>query len=127
MRLCGGVEVEFHISLISAPDGSCQHLFPPTPGKMLWYVSGRRLGESEGLSGCGEKDKSLFSARTCRRCTATIYVDTQRRRWSRGSVLAFGTQIRGFAPGRSRRIFRAKKFLSTPFFGGGSKAVGPMS
>ena len=30
-------------------------------------------------------------------------------RWSGGSVLAFGTQVRGFAPGRSRRIFRAKK------------------
>ena len=30
-------------------------------------------------------------------------------RWSRGSVLAFSTQVRGFAPGRSRRIFRAKK------------------
>jgi hypothetical protein len=28
---------------------------------------------------------------------------------SRGSVLAFGTQVRGFAPGRSRRIFRPKK------------------
>ena len=38
-------------------------------------------------------------------------------RWSRGSVLAFGTQVRGFAPGRSRRIFRAKKILSTPSFG----------
>jgi len=25
-----------------------------------------------------------------------------------GSVLAFGTQVRRFAPGRSRRIFRAK-------------------
>jgi len=25
------------------------------------------------------------------------------------SVLAFGTQVRGFKPGRSRRIFRAKK------------------
>jgi len=24
-------------------------------------------------------------------------------------VLAFGTQVRGFAPGQSRRIFRAKK------------------
>jgi hypothetical protein len=32
-----------------------------------------------------------------------------RLRWSRGSVLAFGTQVRGFKPGRSRRIFRAKK------------------
>ena len=29
-------------------------------------------------------------------------------RWSRGSVLAFSTQVRGFKPGRSRRIFRAE-------------------
>ena len=40
-----------------------------------------------------------------------------RLRWSRGSVLAFGTQVRGFAPGRSRRIFRAKKILSARSFG----------
>ena len=32
----------------------------------------------------------------------------KRLRWSRGSVLAFSTQVRGFEPGRSRRIFRAK-------------------
>jgi hypothetical protein len=31
-------------------------------------------------------------------------------RWSRGSVLAFGIQVRWFAPSRSRRIFRAKKY-----------------
>ena len=38
--------------------------------------------------------------------------------WSRGGVLAFGTQVRGFKPGRNRRIFfRAKKILSTPSFG----------
>jgi len=30
-------------------------------------------------------------------------------RWSKGSALAFGTQVRGFTPGRSRRIFRTKK------------------
>ena len=42
----------------------------------------------------------------------------KRLRWSRGSVLAFGTQVCGFAPGRSHRIFRAKKVLSTPSFGG---------
>ena len=29
----------------------------------------------------------------------------KRLRWSRGSVLAFGTQVRGFKPGRSCRIF----------------------
>jgi len=39
-------------------------------------------------------------------------------RWSRGSVLAFGTQVRGFTLGRSHQIFRAKKILSTPSFRG---------
>jgi len=36
--------------------------------------------------------------------------------WSRGSVLAFGTQVRRFNPGRSRRIFKGEKILSTPSF-----------
>jgi len=38
-----------------------------------------------------------------------VTTDYKRLRWSRGSVLAFVTQVRGFAPGRSRQIFRAKK------------------
>ena len=37
--------------------------------------------------------------------------------WSRGSALAFGTQVRGFKPGQRRRIFKGKKILSTPSFG----------
>ena len=48
-----------------------------------------------------------------------------RLRWSRGSVLAFGTQVRGFKPGRSRRIFRGEKILSTPSFGGEVKPSVP--
>jgi hypothetical protein len=40
-------------------------------------------------------------------------------------VLASGTQVRGFKPGRSRRIFKGGKILSTPSFG--REAVGPMS
>ena len=32
-------------------------------------------------------------------------------------MLAFSTQDRGFKPGRRRRIFKAKKILSTPFLG----------
>ena len=36
-------------------------------------------------------------------------VVVQRLRWSRGSVLAFDTQVRGFKPGRSSRIFQGKK------------------
>jgi hypothetical protein len=43
---------------------------------------------------------------------------SERLRWSRGSVLAFGTQVRGFKPGRSRRIFKGEKIFSTPSFGG---------
>ena len=32
-------------------------------------------------------------------------------------MLAFGTQVRGFKPGRSRRNFQSEKNLSTPSFG----------
>jgi len=48
-----------------------------------------------------------------------------RLRWSRGSVLAFGTQVRGFKPGRSRRIFKGEKILTTPSFGGEVKPSVP--
>ena len=44
---------------------------------------------------------------------------------SRGSVLAFSTQVRGFKPGRSRRIFKGEKILSTPSFGGEVKPSVP--
>ena len=50
----------------------------------------------------------------------------ERLRWSRGSVLAFGTQVRGFAPGRSRREFLGRKNPQHAFLRRGSKAVGPM-
>ena len=43
----------------------------------------------------------------------------------RGSVLAFSTQVRGFKPGRSRRIFQGEKILSTPSFGGEVKPSVP--
>jgi hypothetical protein len=42
----------------------------------------------------------------------------ERLRSSEGSVLAFSTPVRGFKPGRTRRILGAKKILSTPSFGG---------
>jgi hypothetical protein len=42
------------------------------------------------------------------------------------SMLSSGTQDRGFAPGRSRRIFRAKS-PKQAFLRKGSKAVFPMS
>ena len=43
-----------------------------------------------------------------------IYVGRIAAWWSRGRVLAFSTQVRGFKPGRSRRIFRAKKSSAHP-------------
>jgi hypothetical protein len=40
-------------------------------------------------------------------------------------VLDFGTQVRRFTPGRNHWIFRAKKILSTPSFGGEVKPSVP--
>jgi hypothetical protein len=51
-------------------------------------------------------------------------------RWSRGSVLAFGNQVRGVqTDGRSSRIFQGEKIKNSQhaFLQRGSKAVGPMS
>jgi hypothetical protein len=53
---------------------------------------------------------------------------TKRHRWSRGSVLVFRTQLRGFRPDRIRRIFQGeKKILQHAFLRKGSKVVGPIS
>ena len=41
------------------------------------------------------------------------------------SALAFSTQVRRFIPGRSRRIFKGEKILSTPSFGGKVKPSVP--
>ena len=54
------------------------------------------------------------------------YLLTQRHLWSRGSVLAFGTQVRGFKPGRSRRIIQGEENLQHASLRKGSKAVCPM-
>jgi hypothetical protein len=43
-----------------------------------------------------------------RRTLPLLISEFERVQWSRGSVLDFGTQVRGFAHDRSRRIFRAK-------------------
>jgi len=61
----------------------------------------------------------------CLICYCLPFLIFKRLQWPRGSLLAFGTQVRGFTPGRSRRIFRAKKILSTPSFGGEVKPSAP--
>jgi hypothetical protein len=53
-----------------------------------------------------------------------IYI-SQRLWWSRGSVLAFSTQVRGFTPNLSCRIFKGEKILSKPSFGGEVKPSVP--
>ena len=57
----------------------------------------------------------------CMKMCVNLPWRVKRLRRSRGSVLAFGTQVRGFKPGRSRRIFQGEKIVK------GSKAVCPMS
>ena len=54
-----------------------------------------------------------------------FFLKIKRLRLSRGSVLAFSTQVRGFKPGR--RIFKGRKNPQHAFLRRGSKAVGPMS
>ena len=48
----------------------------------------------------------------------TIYLFNIIQVTSRLALLAFSTQVRGFEPGRSRRIFQSEKILSTPSFEG---------
>ena len=40
-------------------------------------------------------------------------------------MLAFGTQVHGFKPGRRRRIFQGEKIFSNPSFGGEVKPSVP--
>ena len=50
----------------------------------------------------------IFVPTFLRLCLNVSILEVERLRWSRGSVLAFGTQVRGFKPGRNRRIFKGK-------------------
>ena len=59
-------------------------------------------------------------------CTFIIgCIQNYRLRWSRGSVLAFSTEVRRFKPGLSLQIFKGEKILSTPSFGGEVKPSVP--
>ena len=64
---------------------------------------------------CTTSHRSSFvSCSVCKKPEAKFMLryNRLRLRWSSGSVLAFSTQVCGFKPGRSRRIFRAKKSLN---------------
>jgi hypothetical protein len=55
-------------------------------------------------------------------CTSPYF---ERLRWVVVSMLASGTHDRGFAPGRSRRIFSGEKILGMPSFGREVKPFAP--
>ena len=59
------------------------------------------------------------------RCGVCLTCWLKRPRWSRGSVLAFGTEVRGSNPTEAVGFFRAKKILSAPSFGGEVKPSVP--
>jgi hypothetical protein len=99
----GPTDIGFHLQTLSCPG------FFYTPA-------------IEILKNTGNDLDSGAVTQTDRQTDIACYLLCKRLRWSRGSVLAFCTQVRGFKTGRSRRIFRAKKSSARP-----SKAVGPMS
>jgi hypothetical protein len=70
-----------------------------------------------GRPQCHSEAADIFQANKKLNILVLVY-SSHRLRWSRGSVLAFGTQVRGFKPGRSLRIFKGEKILSTLSFGG---------
>ena len=89
---------------------------------IIWVDFGRVRSQPYGTS----QTTDLF------RCDLTLLQEvlewcqiTNRLRWSRGSVLVFSTQVRGFKPGRSRWIFKGEKILSMPSFGGEVKPSVP--
>ena len=55
------------------------------------------------------------------------YTTGKRLRWSTGSLLPFGTKVRGFKPGLNRRIFSGRKNPQHALLRKGNKAVCPMS
>ena len=89
----------------------------------MWHLWGR--GEVFTGFWWGKPEGNRPLGRPRRRSEDNIKMDLQRFWWSRGSVLAFGTQVRGFKPGQSRRIFQGEKILSTPSFGGEVKPSVP--
>ena len=92
-------------------------------GRGMWHAWGRKK-KAEFLWKNLRKNTLLGNPK--HRREDNIKVDIKYRlRWSRGRVLAFSTQVRGFKPGRSRRIFKGEEILSTPSFGGDVKPSVP--
>ena len=82
---------------------------PNTHNRQTSYILAN-ISHDKGLanyitSGCQTEIIKKISFRTSNNTYRMNNNIHQRLRWSRGSVLAFSTRVRGFKPGRSRRIF----------------------
>ena len=76
------------------------------------------ISVTEGEEGLGDNRFRVVDVPEILKKCIKISTWAERLRWSRGSVLAFGTQVRGFKPDLSLRIFQGEKILSTPSYGG---------
>ena len=103
-------------------------------GPLCWWIAGSTVISVGKEEVCEETSFCVFSNVPYRTGLPQLkfafwywknleYISGERLRWSRGSVLAFSTQVRGFKPGRSRRIFKGQKILSTPSFEGEVKPL----
>ena len=120
--------VSFRLSWLELHTGSTYTVL----GSWLTMIAPRLLlcmYLNDGRTNFGQAQRSETAARYAL-ITNTIALCLHlhirlRLRWSRGSVLAFGTQVRGSKPGRSCRIFQGEKILSTPSFGREVKSFVP--
>ena len=83
------------------------------------------FAEREGINDCAKVYLVSTVSRKRIYLTVDFTIVHELLRWSRGSVLAFGIQVRGLKPGRNLRIFQGEKILSTPSFGREVKPFAP--
>ena len=69
-------------------------------------------------SSSGFSSRRVFAqhALTIYCCINVMFMLVKQLRWSRGSVLVFGTQVHRFKPGQSHWIFQGEKILSASSF-----------
>ena len=91
-----------HLEATFCPSAHCRFLVTKTRRTMFWFVPFSAVGLLENVQKTNNLNVRVFES-------LVTYFQRKRLRWSRGSVLAFGTQVRGFKPGRSRRIFQGEK------------------
>jgi hypothetical protein len=67
----------------------------------------------------------FYSLQIALHVSGDIFTHHQEHEWTVITMLASSTQVHGFKPDRSRRIFQGEKFPSTPSFRGEVKPAVP--